>query len=86
MNDNGPSGPIIGVGDNRSYDDNGYSTSYYSGVYVPGVFGGRCGVVSTPWYGPYRPPCPVPTPYRYGSTVRGSYTSGKWSLNFRFGF
>ena len=25
MNDNGPSGPIIGVGDNRSYDDNGYN-------------------------------------------------------------
>ncbi|MGH6959647.1 MAG: hypothetical protein ACREE7_04115, partial [Dongiaceae bacterium] len=25
MNDNGPSGPIIGVGDNRYYDDNGYN-------------------------------------------------------------
>ena len=25
MNDNGPSGPIIGVGDNRSYGDNGYN-------------------------------------------------------------
>jgi hypothetical protein len=29
MNDNGPSGPIIGVGDNRYYDDNGYGGDGY---------------------------------------------------------
>jgi hypothetical protein len=29
MNDNGPSGPIMGVGDNRYYDDNGYGGDGY---------------------------------------------------------
>jgi hypothetical protein len=29
MNDNGPSGPVIGVGDNRYYD-NGYNSNDYS--------------------------------------------------------
>lgn len=70
-----------------SYDDRRLS----SGIYVPGVFGGRCRVITTPWAGMYRPPCPVPgrgSSYgsRIGSSVGGSYRSGKWSLNFRFGF
>ena len=30
MNDNGPSGPVIGVGDNRYYDNNGYNGNDYS--------------------------------------------------------
>jgi hypothetical protein len=30
MNDNGPSGPVIGAGDNRYYDDNGYNSNDYS--------------------------------------------------------
>jgi hypothetical protein len=30
MNDNGPSGPVIGVGDNRYYDGNGYNGNDYS--------------------------------------------------------